>query len=123
MVTLAWAGWLRKTILQLLSSLGGLDGTLRSLDLDFALLPLDGCHVNFGFPSTMSNIRPRLAPDHRASVPVLRGKYPLRFDAPANTVNERELGFDALKELLIADLGIPVQVNPADERDQLLFLH
>ena len=119
MVTLAWAGWLRKTILQLLSSLGGLDGTLRSLDLDFALLPLDGSHVNLGFPSTMSNIRPRLGPDHCASVPVLRGKYPLGFYAPANAVNERELGFDTLKELLIADLGIPVQVNPADERNQL----
>jgi hypothetical protein len=119
MVTLAWASWLRKTILQLLSSLCGLNGTLRSLDLDFALLPLNGSHVNLGFPSTMSNIRPRLAPDHRASVPVLRGKYPLGFDAPANTINQRELGFDALEELLVADLGIPIQVNPADERDQL----
>jgi hypothetical protein len=119
MMPLAWACWLRKTILQLLSSFGSLDGTLRSLDLDFALLPLNGSHVNLGFPSTVSNIRARLAPDHRASVPVLRGKYPLRFDAPANAVNQRELGFDALKELLVADLCIPVQVNPADERDQL----
>jgi hypothetical protein len=87
MVTLAWAGWLRKTILQLLSSFGSFNGTLRPLDLDFTLLPLDGSHVNLGLPSTVSNISARMAPDHRASVPILRGKYPLRFYAPADTVN------------------------------------
>ncbi len=59
-----------------------------------------------------------MAPDHRASIPVLRGKNPLRFDAPADTVNQRELGFDSLEKLLEADLGIPIQVNPADERNQ-----
>ena len=56
MVALAWAGWLGKTILQLLSSLGSLDCTLRPLYLDFALLPLDKSHINHGFPSTVSNI-------------------------------------------------------------------
>ena len=56
---LAWACWLRKTILQLLSSFGSLDGTLRSLDLDFALLPLNGSHVNLDFPSTVSNAMSR----------------------------------------------------------------
>ena len=91
MVALARTSWLRKTILQLLSSLGSLNGTLRPLDLDFTLLPLDGSHVNFGLPSTMSNVSSRMAPNHRASVPVLRGKYPLRFDAPTDTVNQREL--------------------------------
>ena len=70
MVALAWAGRLSKTILKLLSSFGGLDGTLRPLDLDFALLPLDGSHINLGFTSTVINIRTRMAPDHRASIPV-----------------------------------------------------
>ena len=56
MVALAWAGWLGKTILQLLSSLGSLDCTLRPLYLDFALLPLDRGHINFGFPGTVSDI-------------------------------------------------------------------
>ena len=55
-----------------------------------------------------------MASDHRASVSILRGKYPLRFDTPPNTVDKRELGFDTLEELLVADLRIAIQVNSAD---------
>ena len=112
MVILTRAGWLSETVLELLSPLGGLNSTLRPLDLNLIVLLLDRSHAR---SSISTQLLSRSAFDHGARVTVMRRKNPFSLDSLAHSVYQRELRFHSFKEFLIGDLGITIEIDSPDK--------